>query len=79
MYHHDLEDVIAVVDGRSELQAELAATPVQVRRYVGGELRRLLDMPTFLEALPGHLPGDAASQVRLALVRERLEALASLR
>jgi predicted nucleotidyltransferase len=79
MYHHDLEDVIAVVDGRSELQAELAATPNQVRRYVGGELRRLLDTPTFLEALPGHLPGDAASQARLPLVRKRLEALASLR
>ena len=26
MYHHDLEDVIAVVDGRSELCAEFAAT-----------------------------------------------------
>jgi predicted nucleotidyltransferase len=78
MYHHDLEDVIAVVDGRSELHAELAATGIQVRRYVAEELRRLLDTPTFLEALPGHLPGDAASQARLPLVRDRLEALSLL-
>jgi hypothetical protein len=41
-YHHDLEDVIAVVDGRSELYAELAATGIPVRRYVAGELRRLM-------------------------------------
>jgi predicted nucleotidyltransferase len=79
LYHHDLEDVIAVVDGRAELHAELAATDVTVRRYVAEELQRLLDTPAFLEALPGHLPGDTASQARLPLVRDRLKALASLR
>ena len=79
MYHHDLEDLIAVVDGRSELRAEFAATSIHLRRYVAAELRRLLGTPAFLEALPGHLPGDTASQARLPLLCERLEALASLR
>ena len=79
MYHHDLEDVIAVVDGRLELCAEFAATSIHLRRYVAAEFRRLLGTPAFLEALPGHLPGDAASQARLPLLCERLEALASLR
>jgi hypothetical protein len=79
LYHHDLEDVIAVVDGRAGLHAELAATGTEVRRYVAAELRRLLETPAFLDALPGHLPGDSASQARLPLVRERMEALARLR
>jgi hypothetical protein len=51
----DLEDIVAVIDGRAELQAELAATDIAVRRYVANELQRLLDTPAFLEALPGHL------------------------
>jgi predicted nucleotidyltransferase len=79
LYHHDLEDVIAVVDGRAELHTELTATDATVRKYVAEELQRLLDTPAFLEALPGHLPGDTASQARLPLVRDRLKALASLR
>jgi predicted nucleotidyltransferase len=78
LYHHDLEDVVAVVDGRVELQRELEETAVDVRRYVAGQLRGLLGIPAFLEALPGHLPGDTASQARLPLVQERLQALASL-
>jgi len=28
-----------------------------------------------VEALPGHLPGDAASQARLPLLLERLQAI----
>lgn len=78
LYHHDLEDVIAVVDGRRELQRELATAAIDVRRYVAEQLRGVLDIPEFLEALPGHLPGDAASQTRLPLVLGRLQALASL-
>ena len=77
-YHHDLEDVIAVVSGRAELHGELAATSELVRRYVARQLQDLLATPAFMEALPGHLPGDAASQARLPLVVERLHALAVL-
>jgi hypothetical protein len=77
-YHHDLEDVVAVIDGRDELLGELRETGERVRRYVAQELRALLRTPGFLEALPGHLAGDPGSQARLPLVRARLEALAAL-
>ena len=33
----------------------------------------------FLQAVPGHLPGDEASQARLPLIIERVEALANLK
>lgn len=59
---HDLEDLIAVVDGRQELVAEVAAAPKPLRHYLGRRLGQLLDEPSFLEALPDHLPGDDASQ-----------------
>jgi hypothetical protein len=77
-FHHDLEDVLAVVDGRAELVGELAATGTDVRRFVAQGLQDLLADGRFLEALPGHLGGDAASQGRLELVLGRLHALASL-
>ena len=77
-YHHDLEDVIAVVDGREELTREMRVAPEGVRRFVASEIRSLLARAEFHAALPGHLPGDAASQERLSLVLERLRALGSL-
>jgi RimJ/RimL family protein N-acetyltransferase len=41
LYHHDIEDVVAVVDGRVELHGELAAAGEGVRRYVVEQVRGL--------------------------------------
>jgi hypothetical protein len=78
MYHHDLEDVIAVVGGRVELEGELAAAGGALRAFVAHGLQDLLAITAFPEALPGHLPGDAASQGRLPTPLKRLHTLASL-
>ena len=75
---HDLEDIIAVVDGRSTIDAEAAAAPPALRRYLQLELAKLLASARFVEALPGHLPPDAASQARLPLVMDRLKTLGAL-
>lgn len=73
----DLEDLIAVVDGRAELVAEVQATPAAVQGYIRNETQALLDTPAFVDALPGYLPPDAASQARIRIILERLRALAS--
>ena len=73
---HDLEDVIAVVDGRTELVDEVRTAPASVRSHIASEMRRFLDAQQFLDALPGFLRPDAASQGREPLLRERLNALA---
>ena len=72
---HDLEDVISVIDGRSELLAEVRATSDDLRGYLAGEFRSLMRDQRFIDALPGHLPPDAASQARIPILRGRLEAL----
>jgi hypothetical protein len=73
-FHHDLEDIIALVDGRPTLIDEVEAEPEELRRFISDELARL-----FAEGLedhvPGHLPGDAANQARLPLVLARLRRL----
>jgi hypothetical protein len=72
---HDLEDIIAVIDGRSELVAEVRAAHADVRDYVAAQAAALLGTRAFLDALPGHLAPDVASQGRLPLLLTRLEAL----
>lgn len=52
----DLEDVIALVDGRSELKEEIRGAARAVRRYIATEVAKLRATREFLDALPGHLP-----------------------
>ena len=75
----DLEDVIALVDGRPELDEEIRDAGGEIQSYLGKAFQDLLDNPRFHEALPGHFPGDAAGQARLpravALLRTWAEEL----
>jgi predicted nucleotidyltransferase len=75
---HDLEDLLAVVDGRKTLCAELAAERDDLRQYVAASIASMLNKPAFMDALPGHLPPDDASQARLPLLTERLSQIAAL-
>jgi hypothetical protein len=72
---HDLEDIITVVDGRPELSREVRGASSQLREYLVAQIGALLQNDNFLEALPAHLPGDAASQGRLPELLSRLRAL----
>ena len=72
---HDLEDIIAVVDGRPEIVDDVAASSDDVRGYVGDEIRALLANRDFTEALAGYLLPDPASQARRSLLEGRLRLL----
>lgn len=75
---HDLEDVITVLDGRDEIEYEIASTTGEIKSYITGVLSRLMTIDAFMTALPGHLPGDAASQGRLPQLMGRLHRIARL-
>jgi predicted nucleotidyltransferase len=75
---HDLEDIITVVDGRVSLIAEVKQAPDDLREALALNFRKLLSAADFLDALSGHLPGDAASQARLAGLLKKLRELAVL-
>jgi len=74
----DLEDFIAVMDGRSELVGEIRAARSDVRSYLAKEVAKFLGIRRFVDALPGHLAPDSASQERITTVMERLKEIASL-
>lgn len=78
-YHHDVEDVIVLVDGRPSLLEEVEHASSALRTFVADAIAQLLSQTAFRDTLPGHLPPDAASQARAKLVLARLTALAVLR
>lgn len=78
LFSHDLGDLLAIVDGRETLVDECAQTNDELKTYLRDKLQALLHTPAFMQALPGHLPGDAASQERLPELQEKLRQLTSL-
>lgn len=75
---HDLEDLIAVVDGRAELVDEVRNGKGDVREYIEAEIRKLLAVREFQDALPGYLLPDEASQARISILLDRLNMIAAL-
>jgi predicted nucleotidyltransferase len=78
LFSHDLGDLLAVIDGRDSLLAECQGSEADLRVYLRGWMSRLLATPAFLQALPGHLPGDLASQERVPALEGKLRAIAEL-
>ena len=73
---HDLEDVLAVIDGRPELLEEVRSSPDDLRAYLALEFATLLRTPRFLDAIAGHLLPDAASQSRIPILLRRIQEFA---
>jgi hypothetical protein len=72
---HDLEDVVSVLDGRVQIVTEVAGADQPLREFLQERLRQLLADANFIDALPGHLPGDPASQSRLPILLGRIRAI----
>ena len=69
---HDLEDIVAVLDGRPEIVEDIQQADKKVADYLMKEFNTLLQNRNFVEALSGHLPADAMSQNRVKLIIDRI-------
>lgn len=69
---HDMEDIVAVLDGRPEIVDEAKKADETLRKHLMTRFATLLRDADFVAALPGHLPGDTASQARAPLVMKRI-------
>jgi predicted nucleotidyltransferase len=78
LFSHDLGDIISVIDGRATLLMECQASQRPLREYLHLQFQSLLKSTAFLDALPGHLPPDPASQARLAQMLETIQSIAEL-
>jgi hypothetical protein len=76
---HDLEDFIAAVDGRSSLIPEVEAASSALKTYIADAVQTLLGESRFLDALPGYLLPDDASQARIGQLLAKLRRLETIR
>lgn len=70
---HDLEDFVAVIEGKDALLQEIAAAPEAFRDYLAKATNALLAESRFLDVLPGFVL-DAE---RVPLIQDRLALIAA--
>jgi predicted nucleotidyltransferase len=75
----DMEDIVTVLDGRSEIVSEVQQADTKLKHHLAVRFSMLLKERDFLDALPGYLPPDTASQARSTLIIDRLKAIAESR
>ena len=75
---HDIEDIVAVLDGRPEMLSDVEQAPSELKKELAERFASLLKEPRFLESISGHLPGDEVSQARLPLVIKLIKSIAAL-
>lgn len=75
---HDLEDLLTVIEGRPEIDAELEDARPDVRAYVAGCLSALLRGPDFADAVEGHIEPGPGRTARARALLDRLRLLATL-
>lgn len=75
---HDIEDIVAVFDGRAELVDDVKSAEVELVIELSRRFSDLLKDSSFLEAVPGHMPADSISQQRVATVFKAMEFIAKL-
>lgn len=78
LLHEDIEDIVALVDGRKELVGEVEADTEELQAFLARALQELFDAG-LEEQLASLLPGDAASQAREPAVLAILRRLARVR
>lgn len=74
---HDMEDIIAVLDGRPELIEEIQQSDPLLTKELGGRFKTLLQDHRFVDAVSGHMPTDETSQARVTIILGTIEKIAS--
>lgn len=76
--HHDIEDILNLVDGRPELTNEIREAPRVLREFIEQEIDDLLANRDFIDSIPMHLGPSQAEQSREPILIERLRQIAGL-
>jgi hypothetical protein len=76
--HHDMEDIVNLIDGRPSLGEEVDGSGDALRTYLREQFESLIEDEAFLDSLPMHFRPDPADQARVPIVIGRLRQLAGL-
>lgn len=76
--HHDIEDIVNLVDGRPEIIDEIREGPQHLREFLEQEFDDLLSDKRFVDSIPMNLNPSQADQSRAPILIERLRRIAGL-
>jgi hypothetical protein len=74
----DMEDIVAVIDGRQELVREIFDSSPEIKDYIADEFDSLLGNERFVETLSWHLASDVANQARVSEIIVRMRSIAGI-
>ena len=75
----DLEDIVAVLDGRGSALAEMRSSALNVRAYLAEQARAILDGgPIYEDVLRGHLPYGGSDSKRFTRLMAAFRDMAEL-
>ena len=69
----DIEDVLAVIDGRGVLLDEIRQSSPAVQKFLAATFKELMADDNFREIIPAHLGGDSIAHERAELVAVIME------
>lgn len=78
MASHDIEDIIAVIDGRPTLLEEVTKSAPELRAELAKRFTELLGDSDFEYSIQGHLPPDASSLARFPLLMRVIRSIAEV-
>lgn len=76
---HDMEDIVNVLDGRTEIVEEVAESPEELRRYLVAQCSAFLALPNFMDALSGMVFPDESLAERVKLIGVRLKQITEIK
>lgn len=79
MFSHDIEDIMAVLEGRPELLGEAKSADSVIRKALSEEFEELMADQGFVESISGHLPSDSASQQRVPYILSIIDSIIALK
>ena len=73
---HDIEDIIAVLDGRPQIVDEVKRAEPELVEDLAGRFQKLLQDVRFNDAISGHMLSDEISQKRTSIILNRIKEIA---
>ena len=76
---HDIEDIIAVLDGRPGIIEEVKRAEPELAGELSSRLKILLKDNRFIAAVSGHMPTDETSQARVSIIIEKMNKIVRIK
>ena len=73
---HDIEDIVAVLDGRPGIVEEVKQSDPILVKELSRRFEKLLNDRRFVDAVSGHMPTDETSQARVWIILNTIKAVA---